>query len=180
MEEKFNILDNLKKTAKPSVPAGYYENFYSKLDLADDMNESAIGLNKKVKPEVPSDFFANFSTNLMDKIKEEEEKTIEPARVWPLKLVGFVTAVAACALIFFMIQPEDQGQVLADTTLSPDTELEEEEKMESYLAYLDEDEIVDFLIENEDIEITEEFTEAEEDEYYFLEEDLEELYFENL
>lgn len=179
MEEKFNILDQLKKTAKPSVPEGYFENFYSKLELEGDFNESAIGLNKKDKPEVPSDFFANFSADLMDKIKEQEDETAEPERVWPLKLVGFVTAVAACALIFFMLKPTNEGQTLAETVDNEVTETEEQH-VDTYLAYLDEDEIVDFLLENDDIEIANEFTEAEEDEYYFLEEDIEELYREDL
>lgn len=177
MEEKYNILDQLKRTAKPEVPEGFFERSPSKIlgqieGLSDD-----IQIQKRKQAEVPADFFENFSGNLMEKIKSEESAQSEPTRVWPMKLVGFVTAVAACALIFFIVQPSEEEEALAETT----TEYEvEDENVDSYLAYLDEDEIVDFLLENEDIEIGDELTEEEEDEYYFLEEDLEELYFEGL
>lgn len=177
MEEKYNILDNLKKSAKPEIPEGFFDNFHSKMSGLIEGETSDIQFQKSSKPEVPKDFFANFSADLMNKIETEETTTQIPERVWPMKLIGFVSAVAACALIFFMIQPDNEVEI-AEVTV--ESEQVEEEQVESYLAFLDEDEIVDFLLENEDIEITDELTDDEEDEYYFLEEDIEELYLEDL
>lgn len=175
MEANYDILNQLKKTARPEVPENFFNSFHSK--LTEKIESSGLDVKKNDLPEVPKDFFANFSSDLMNKIESEETDQQTPVRVWPMKLIGFVSAVAACALIFFMIQPEDETEFAQITT---DSDQIEEEQVDSYLAFLDEAEIVDFLMENEDIEITDELTDDEEDEYYFLEEDLEELYLEDL
>ena len=131
----------------------------------------------------------------MDKINEQETSKETPkTKIFSLRTFGIVAAVAACALLVFNLTPEDEvAQPLADNTDNTEVFEETDESIdEAYLAFLDEDEMIEFLIENDDIELgqseDEEVSDSEIDEdlytdddlYYLLGEDIEDYYLEEL
>ncbi|MCB9222647.1 MAG: hypothetical protein H6582_00610 [Crocinitomicaceae bacterium] len=172
MENNKDILDGLKKSQKPEVPHGYFENFSDELMAKIAEKESGLDqFNKVSKPTVPDQFFENFSAELMAKIDPVQEK---PSRVIAIKIFGFVTAVAACLLVMFTLLPNDVNTSEAAETNA--TVTEETITTDELMAFVDEDHIVDFIIENEDINLEMEST--DEDVYYIIEEDIEDYYFE--
>ena len=60
------------------------------------------------------------------------------------------------------------------------TEVSISESDEAYLAFLDEDELIDFLVENDDIELDTEDSEDEEDLYFLVDGEIEDFYLEDL
>ena len=174
MKENNNILDSLKKRNKPEVPQGFFENFSE--NLAANLSEQSglEDVTKANKSEVPEGFFENFSSDLMNKIEAQEKK---PSKIISFRFIGYAVAIAASLLILFTVLPKDEVS-LSDNTSDVKVETVDEFTDEDYLAFIDEDEMIDFIIENEDIEIDESSDEEAEDVFYLLEEDLEELYLE--
>jgi hypothetical protein len=177
MEEKYEILNGLKKRAKPSVDAGFFESFLAKVlaliskDISSDTSE--LGLAKTKKPNVPDGFFENFSDKFMQKIhaEEEEERTILEQlvlRAKPKVPVGYfdnfeverptgrliqlkyLWAAVSIAAVFTLLL-----WVISDPVNGNGTDeyaVLENEAKEELLAYSHESEIIDYIIEN-DIEI---------------------------
>ena len=181
MEEKFNILDSLKKSAKPEVPANFFNEFSS--NLMKQVSQEQLPFKKSDSPEVPAGFFDSFSDQLMDKIAEEEKASATPtppkqsrSKIFFLKITGAV-AVAACLLLLFNLINSEENAVETENVAT----YSEEETEDAYLAYLDEQEIVDFLIDNDDIVLEEDELDVEdEDIFYFLDDDIEDYYYEEL
>jgi hypothetical protein len=179
MEEKFNILDSLKKTAKPEVPANFFNAFSDELS-AKIANEE-LSLNKKEMPAVPEGFFESFSDNLMETIAAEESANLVPpkesrTKVIILRILGTIAAAACLLLAFNLIDKEDE--IIQTVQVAASTE---EEAEDAYLAYLDEDEMINFLIENEDIALEDNELDLEdEDIFYFLDDDIEDYYYDEL
>lgn len=177
MENKKNILDELNKREKPSVPNGFFENFSDELMAKIAEQESGLGdLKKTAKPEVPAGFFEGFTPD----IPKSGGAPTRSTRVYILRAAGFASAIAACLLVMFYLMPNDGNEsdlsYTSDTTISEDNVSDEE-----LLAYVDGDDILDFIVNNEDIEIDDETTTQEdEDVFYYLEEDIEDLYLEGL
>ncbi len=194
MEEKFDIFDSLKKTEKPAVPEDFFTSFSDKLSAKIGDNANVDGINKSQKAEVPAGFFDNFSDQLMEKINEQETTTETPkTKIFSLRTFGIVAAVAACALLVFNLTPKDEApNVVVDNTVDTEVfeETEDESIDEAYLAFLDEDEMIEFLIENDDIELGEDEEVADteineelytdDDLYYLLGEDIEDYYLDEL
>jgi hypothetical protein len=194
MEEKFDIFDSLKKTEKPTVPEGFFTSFSDKLSAKIGDIANVDGINKSQKAEVPAGFFDNFSDQLMEKINEQETTTEAPkTKTFSLRTFGIVAAVAACALLVFNLTPKDEApNVVVDNTVDTEVfeETEDESIDEAYLAFLDEDEMIEFLIENDDIELGEDEEVADteineelytdDDLYYLLGEDIEDYYLDEL
>jgi hypothetical protein len=172
MKENNDILDALKKRKKPEVPNGFFENFSDSLISNLSEKTEVEDLSKSDKVNVPEGFFENFSSNLMEKIEAEEKK---PTRIISLRFISYAAAIAATLLIMFTILPNDENSVANNEI---ETETVDEFSDEDYLAFIDEDEMIDFIVENEDIEIEESTDEEEEDVFYLLEEDLEDIYLE--
>ena len=173
MEENKDILNNLKKTKTPEVPEGFFENFSD--DLLSKISDSDNDINKIKKTDkvsVPDGFFENFSDNLMEKINDS---TPNKGRIITLKVMGFVSAVAACLLVMFTVMPNDEEKETAETAVENVQEIMSDDEL---MAYMDEEEIIDFIIENEDIDLEDASTVEDEDVFYFLEEDIEEYYLE--
>ena len=172
MENKKDILNHLKKTSKPEVPQGFFENFSD--DLMAKISEQQGGLNefhKTAQPSIPEGFFENFTDSLMDKLDTPQPKK---GRVIVFKAFGFVSAVAASLLVMFTLFPNQEEAVTAES--SNETVVEEIMSEDELVAYMDEDEIIEFIIDNEDIELdAETSTEDDEDVFYFLEEDIHNL-----
>ncbi|MFT4600470.1 MAG: hypothetical protein ACI857_000644 [Arenicella sp.] len=180
MDKKFDIFDSLKKTGKPSVPEGFFASFSDNLSAKIEDESIVVGINKSDKAEVPLGFFDNFSDQLMDKIHEQEniqtKDTAQPKKssFFRLKTFGIVAAAAACILLAINLIPVDEEESFTSENTAESDIIEEEEAFdEAYLAFLDEDEMIEFLIENEDIELgDEEGFETDSDEYYYDEDEL--------
>lgn len=191
MEHKYDILDSLVKSEKPEVPNGFFENFSASLDTHAIDESTSIGTTKKNKPEVPKDFFENFSSQLMDKIEAEElnhesSESLTKHPIFSIRNISIVTSIAACLIIgIFIFNQEDT--IETDTNIvvaeSESNESVLTESDEAYLAFLDEDELIDFLIENEDISLNETTDEEEditEDLYFMVDGEIEDFYLEDL
>ncbi|MBD3638774.1 MAG: hypothetical protein HUJ25_15580 [Crocinitomicaceae bacterium] len=201
MKEKKNILDHLKKRQKPDVPKDFFENFSDDLMAKIEEEESGLkNFQKTTKPDVPAEFFENFAQNITQKVSNSEE-TNKP-RVIRLKVIGFVTAVAACLLVFFLIKPDNTTPTADNTQDQNNTENAEPISDEVLMAFVDENDIVDFILE-EEIDLSENQVEVNLDEntedknasggtnsdldeldqddiYQYLEEDLDNIYLEDL
>jgi hypothetical protein len=182
MEDQFDILDSLKKRKKPELPLGFFDTTTSNIMDKIDSDIKTVSLNKNKSAIVPEGFFENFSANLMDQIKSDPRLKAEvekPKSVITLKILGFVSAVAACLLVFFMLDKSPESNKIAVVNTQ---EQESVDKLieEDYLAYLDEADLIDFLIENEDITLSTELSDDEEAVYYLMSDDIEEIYLEEL
>ena len=61
MAKEKNILDELKKSGKPEIPKGFFENFSDELMAKISEQEAGLDqLKKSAKAEVPDNFFENF------------------------------------------------------------------------------------------------------------------------
>lgn len=164
MEENKNILDDLKKRQKPEVPKGFFDNFYDELMAKIAEEESGlVDFQKTTKPDVPAEFFSNFAQDITSQTgKEEPVKPAKQAsRIINLKIVGVITAAAACLLVmFFLVPPKDTDNV-AQTNVQEPIEEVVNISDEDLLAYVDEDDIIDYILE-EDIQVMESDTKEEE------------------
>lgn len=187
MEHKYDILDSLKKSSKPDVPNDFFENFPTSLKVNVADHSEPIGATKKLKPAVPEDFFENFSDQLMKKIQADDSKEPEnnvPAqtRFLSYRNISIGVSIAACIMLGLFIFNQKETTLKIDN-LSAETESTEvsiSESDEAYLAFLDEDELIDFLVENDDIELDTEDSEDEEDLYFLVDGEIEDFYLEDL
>ena len=180
MEEKFNILDNLKKSEKPQLPTNYFEQFSEQLMDKLDVETIESNLSKANAPEVPDGFFDSFADELMDKIKAEETSETNPSkskgRIIALRVMGFAAAAACLLLIINLVKSNEEIESSTETAVYSEEAVED-----AYLAYLDEGEMINFLVENEDIELEEDELDTEdEDIFFFLNDDIEDFYYEEL
>ncbi len=168
-----NILDQLKKSDKPKLPDDYFVDFLPEIEI--DEQETLIGLTKTEKPIVPEGFFENFEANLTIQLKKEEPiDKVKKGRIIPLKYWAPIVSIAAIfALIFLTVDfsEEPVPPVVVDII--------ENSIDEAYYAYLGEDDIIDFIVENNvDLSDTDTITIQYEDYSEFSEEDIEDYYLE--
>ena len=200
MEENKNILDELKKRQKPQVPQGFFENFYEELMAKIAEKESGLdAFQKTTKPDVPTGFFENFAENITQQTSEQEPiEQANPTKIFTLRVVGIVSAAAACLLVMFLLAPPTTDDQMADELRGVPPK-EEAISDEDLLAYVDENDIIDFILEEEisveDAESTIEETTTEteteeavdqlddldeEDILYYLEDDLDDINLDDL
>lgn len=176
MNNQTDIFSLLKKTKKPNVPEGFFENFSVRKNQ-DTLEQNFT--NKSDKPNVPEDFFTNFSKEILSVISEEEKteftyliKSKQPvvkenyfeefptkiqkvlsakkrrSKIIRISFISSVASVAASLLIIFSLQnttPETISSQPIDTTSGT----EENNQVEFYTAYLDETEVIDYILEND-------------------------------
>lgn len=160
-------LDHLKKNKKPSLPQGYFDGFEPTLEKTGfELND----LQKTQKPELPSAYF----TTLEDKLVN----TPTLKKFSRLKWLSLVGSVAAALVIFFSVF-KDKPTEISPTTATASAEVSDEKINETLLTFLDEEDLIEFIIQN-DVAIADS---AEIDETEFLDystEDIEEFYLELL
>lgn len=165
MSKEDNILDQLKKTERPSVPDGYFNKFASSLKLDEDETSFIEALPKSKKPELSADFFDNFAKDIVTKLD-----TPKKGKLISLKQIVITVASVAAVVsaIFLMGNPSET-----------DTIAEVEYNSEEYLAFidLDESDYIDFIIEN-NIAMDEDFEEVDEAILSELESELDDYYYE--
>jgi len=136
MSKEDKILNELRKTERPSVPDSYFDNFYSKLEF-DENNVSFIEeMPKSKKPDVPADFFTSFSEDIKENLEAPKK-----GKVVSLKQILFsVASIAAVVSLVFLATNLSQTETITETEYST----------EEYLAFvdLDESDYIDFIVEN--------------------------------
>lgn len=170
MKEEKDILNNLKRTEKPSVPAGFFDSFSDKLMSKIEEDSFLEILPRQNKPTVPEDFFESFSDKLIKEIKPEIKVT-KKSKIIPLRIFLAVASVAAVFTFIVLTTKQNEEQILVETVVE---ELADED-YDDYLAYLDESTIVDFIVEN-DLNIEEE-SDIDESIYSEIESELDDYYY---
>jgi len=161
MSKEDKILNELRKTERPSVPNGYFDNFASSLKL-DEADASFLeALSKNEKPEVLTDFFETFSTDILTKLDSPKK-----GKVISLKSI-FISVASVAAVVSLVFLMTNKTQTAAITEIRYNAE--------EYLAFvdLDESDYIDFIVENNisfDEEIDDEVLyelDSELDDYYY-------------
>lgn len=158
-------LDQLKKNKKPSLPQGYFDDFEPAVEKS---GFELTDLHKTKKPELPSAYF--------DALEDKLVNTPNSKKFSGIKWFSLVGAVAAALVIFFSVFKEDPSEI---TPATASAELSDEKINETLLTFLDEEDLIEFIIQN-DVAIVDS---AEIDETEFLDystEDIEEYYLELL
>ena len=162
MSKENNILNQLKRTDRPSVPNGYFDDFASSLKLDEVSTSFLETVPKNEKPEVSTEFFETFSTDILTQLDPQKK-----GKVISLKSIFIsVASVAAVVSLVFFATPTTQYVPIAET----------EYNTEEYLAFvdLDESDYIDFIIEN-NISFNEEI---DEEVLYELESELDDYFYE--
>jgi len=176
-----DILNHLKKHKKPNVPEGFFDNFADEL-MSKIENEKSIldSINKAEKPKVPEHFFDNFADSLPIDDKKE-------TKIISLKTVVIITAIAASFLLLFILNTNSQNPNVANKE-QPKTLIDSIQTIETttinqddeYLAYLTEDDLIDFIVDNQ-IEVDEnvfDLVDDEDDLFDEVESEIEDYYYE--
>ena len=151
MEENKDILNHFKKRKKPTVPEGFFEQFYDELMAKIAEKESGLdAFQKSSPPDVPADFFENFAKKIP--AKTPSDNTNQRTQVFNLKVIGVIASAAACLLIMFQLIQFDQTEVETPSASTNEQTIYTEEDL---LAFVDEDDIVNYIIE-EDVELSNE------------------------
>lgn len=164
-----------KPVIKPQVPEGFFSGFYANLK-SEIESESAFrefNLVKTSKPEVPLNFFEQFPV----KVKEKTSLTPIKKHAGVIRMTYWTAGIAIAAsltLLFrtYFLQP-------VSTPVQP-TEVSEttnwnEDHVDLYASYLDEESVIDYMIEHE----IDTKTAVDDDAVYdAVEDDLEEIYLE--
>lgn len=191
MNKDQDISDWLKKSPKPEIPEGFFENFQAnlmdKIEAQDDDTEGLEFLKKSAKPAIPEGFFEGITEKVLEENNTNEDEQVIKISTW--RWIGAVASIAAILTILFYVIPNgNENEEFAETDEIIEESPEEkrtlnDDEIDTYLTYLDEDEIIDYIIEHEievDVNASEEIEESEEDEYYldYLDDDFD-AYFES-
>lgn len=161
---------SFSKTKNPDVPVDFFKNFHA--TLADEIESSGafsdLNINKNKLPAVPSDFESEFRKNLMEKIRTKKSR----GRILKISFWSTATAVAAGLTLLFTLntEPAPETPILTEENVT----VADEESLDTYVAYLDEESLVDYIIEN-DIDMGE-TEEDNEDVYDYVSSDIEDIY----
>lgn len=173
IDAESGLLGQLSKRKKPILPAGYFE---QKTDFMEELNEAPLlsALVLAEKPTLAETFFDQFPDQLQEQLTTLDASKITRNRIIPLWLTTGISAIAATLAIFFIVRGLNSG---IDEPIAVSEPLEEE-TFDAYLSYLDEDEIIDYLLES-DIDITTNNSDVDEQTYEdYSTEDIEDYYLE--
>ena len=148
IESNQGILSQLKKTEKPAVPNDFFANLHDQINNTTDKDKKILEtLSKTRQPELPADFFDRFEEDITKKVS----KSTKNGRIIPLPLLYVLGGVAA-ALLFFLLTVN-----FNETTGYANHENEDNETLDTlveaviiddYLAVMDENELIDYALEN--------------------------------
>jgi len=168
VEEENDISSKFKKTKKPTVPSGFFENFYEyvQTEIDSDNAFSDLKIVKRKQPGLPENFTKNFEADLIKKIAP---KSSNSGRIIRLVFLSAAASIAAVLAILFYVNQHEQASEISKTEVGT---TQDDEVIDSYIAYLDEDEMIDYIVENN---IT--IGDAESDDIYdYVESDIEDIY----
>lgn len=160
-----------EKSKTPEVPVNFFRDFHANLQ-AEIESEAAfldLKLKKANKPAVPANYENEFKESLLKKIHPKNSR----GRILKITFWSTAAAVAAGLTLLFTLNTEptiNQTETLTETN----SELTDEESLDTYVAYLDEEELVDYIIEN-DIDMGQAESESD-DVYDYVSGDIEDIY----
>ncbi|MBK9192188.1 MAG: hypothetical protein IPM77_12130 [Crocinitomicaceae bacterium] len=192
MEEHSDIFSKLVKRKKPEVPAEFFKNFQhelnEKIDFTEQHNESvpagffenfhqhlmdeihaeeefkSLGLKKNKTPEIPQGYLENFAADILSKTNTKKGR----GRILKITFWSTAAAVAAGFILLFSISTNEPESI---TEINP--VVTEEEDFDTYAAYVDEESIIDYIVEN-DVDLGE--NDTDDDTYDFVNSDIEDIY----
>lgn len=170
IESESGILSQLKKSKKPEVPEGFFDSIMAGIDeqtTKESVSETGVLEELKLtsKPVLPTGYFEDFENRLMDKIENEGKR----GRVIPMRIITTVISIAAVFAIIFTVVDFNDNPNDSEAMAGIENELKEE-AYDDYIAYMDEDELIDYIIEN-DIETEDTTNTVDYDEYSDFSED---------
>jgi hypothetical protein len=194
MEEHSDIFSKLIKRKKPVVPENYFEQFSDQLSKKIDFNQDrktavpegffqnfqndlmdeieslsalkSLGVKKRKSPEVPDGFFNGFAESISHKINERPKK----GNILKITFWSTAAAVAAGLVLLFTLNTNEPETIISSEV---NEDLNAEEEFETYAAYVDEESIIDYIVEN-DVDLGEEQT--DDDTYDYVNSDIEDIY----
>jgi hypothetical protein len=168
-----NELDqlDLAKNKMPEVPADFFKNFHTNLqaEIESEALFSDLKLKKTKKPTLPANFESDFRESLMKKIHQKKSR----GRILKITFWSTAAAVAAGLTLLLTLNTEPTNNQ-PDGLTEINSEFTDEESLDTYVAYLDEDELVDYIIEN-DIDMGQAESESD-DVYDYVSGDIEDIY----
>jgi hypothetical protein len=181
IEQESGVLGQLKKAEKPAIPEDFFSNLTASFS-PEDSPFTLENLQKSKKPTLPVGYFDESADRIMEAVKATNNEDKKGGRIINMRMVRLISLVAATIAIVFTVihfssDPND-GFIVEDVPENniPEIELTVEDNYDDYLVYLDEDEIIDYIIEN-DIEIEDTVDVIDFEDYSdFSEEDIEEYY----
>lgn len=177
IEQESGFLGQLTKSKKPTLPDGFFDQLMNDMPVAES-DFSLDELTKRDLPTLPVGYFDHFNAQLAETIQKDIKTTATKSRVIPLRIIAAVSAVAASIVLVISVVNYSSNSVESDIQVA---ELaSEEEVYDAYLTYLDEDEIIDYIVEN-DIEIGEGSDSVHVEDYLdYSAQDIEDFYLELL
>lgn len=201
MEERYDILNHLKLSAKPAVPENFFSTFEEKLMAEIAKSPFTLDqLRKNHQPSLPEGYFDKFEPEIEHKKFEisDLKKTTQPnlpisyfntnedQLVNATKIKKFrkltwwsLAGSAAAAIIIFFSVFKDRTASETVTNNSISAAVSEENINETLLTFLDEEDLIEFIIHN-DVAIEDTATIDENEFSDFSTEDIEEYYLELL
>lgn len=153
---------------KTAVPEGFFQNFQN--DLMDEIESlsalKSLGVKKRKSPEVPDGFFNGFAESISYKINERPKK----GNILKITFWSTAAAVAAGLVLLFTLNTNEPETIISSEV---NEDLNAEEEFETYAAYVDEESIIDYIVEN-DVDLGEEQT--DDDTYDYVNSDIEDIY----
>jgi hypothetical protein len=149
IESNQGILGQLKKTEKPAVPDDFFAKLHDQIknDSADKKEHLLETIPKTKRPVLPTDFFSQFEEEIIQKVS----KPTKNGRIIPLPLLYILGGVAAALLLFLLTvnfnektgyaNHENENEETLDT-------LVEAVIIDDYLAVMNENELIDYALEN--------------------------------
>ena len=181
IEQDSGVLVQLKKSEKPAVPEDFFSNLTASIG-PEDSPFTFDNLQKRKNPTLPAGYFEESTDRIMAALKATSNADKKGGRIINMRLVRLISLVAATVAIVFTVvhfssdPNEDFRAEDLPQNSAPEIELPIEDDYDDYLAYLDEYEIIDYIIEN-DIEIEDTLDVIDFEDYSdFSEEDIEEYY----
>ena len=155
MEEENDYINRFKKSRLPEVPEGFFDNFYA--SLKDDLEAA--------------DVFSQFNIRKSSTVNEIKLRPIvlpkkKNTKIIRLGIVSIITSAAAALAVLFYINLNTTEQPITESPVK-------ETNYDSYLAYVDESTLVDYILDNE-VDMNSDF---DEDIYDVVQDDLEDIYY---
>lgn len=149
IQSENGILNQLKKTERPAVPEGFFDQLNdslgSEMDTVDIESPILDQLGKAKKPEVEKSFFNAFPTVIIKKFNDRPDE----GRIIPMRLFYLVGSIAAVlAILFLTVDFKENNSVAENPSIIAVDSLVEHVIFDDYLAVMDEQELIDYVIES--------------------------------
>lgn len=168
------ILSQLKKSSRPPLPEDYFSNLIVSTENEDFA--SIDSLSKTAKPTVPSGYFDTLPFTITSKIEAENQLKQQSTRIIRLKWVAAVASAAAIVLICLnLINFNSNQSTMLNKEQLVDLEQTNLNEADYLLSYIDEFEMVEYILDENSTTNTPDVDDIVEF-YDYSEEELTEMY----